>query len=79
MAPERILGGGRVTVEGDIWAFGMTMLVCSSHHDFPHFSYKQSYPGVILWKTPFQRSDRHDTDCGPYHAGTTTNATRSYG
>lgn len=26
MAPERILGGGKVTVKGDVWAFGMTML-----------------------------------------------------
>jgi len=39
MAPERILGGGKVTVKGDVWAFGMTMLVCSPRNDFPYFSY----------------------------------------
>ena len=34
MAPERVMGSGRVTIEGDVWAFGMTILVCLSHSSF---------------------------------------------
>ena len=30
MAPEWVMGSGRVTIEGDVWAFGMTILVCLS-------------------------------------------------
>ena len=53
MAPERVMGSGRVTVEGDVWAFGMTILVCLCHSGFPYFHTNKVAQELFTGKPPF--------------------------